>query len=212
VSVVDGKGARSTVTGDYLLCTIPLSVLKTIDNGLSPAFQQAMAGVAYAPVGKIGLQMKRRFWEEDHGIYGGHVYTDNADINSISLPSTGWQSQKGVILGYYNFMANAAKVSALDAAGRAKLAVDFGQKVFPEYADSYESSFSIAWHRVKYNLGGWAMWSDEARARDYPVLLKPDGRILLAGEHLSHIGGWQAGAIESAWAQIATLHQMAQSA
>ena len=28
----------------------------------------------------------------------------------------------------------------------------------------------------------------------------------LAGEHLSYLGGWQAGAIESAWQQIGRIH------
>jgi monoamine oxidase len=199
----------ATVRADYCLCTIPLSVLKMIDSGLSDGHRAAMNGVSYTPVGKIGLQMKRRFWEEDHWIYGGHVYTDDEDIGSISLPSTGWLGQKGVLLGYYNFMGPAAKISALSPADRAKAAVAFGQKVFPQYAESFETAFSVAWHRVQYSLGGWADWSDEARARDYPVLLQPDGRIYLAGEHLSHIGGWQAGAIESAWMQIDALHKRA---
>lgn len=209
ISVVDDKGQKSLVKADYCICTIPLSVLKTIDNGLSPAKKAAMDGAAYAPVGKIGLQMKRRFWEEDHWIYGGHVYTDDMDIVSISLPSTNWLGQKGVLLGYYQFFANAAKVSAMTHAERTNFALDFGQKVFPAYRESFEASFSVAWHRVKYNLGGWAMWSDESRARDYPVLLEPEGRIYLAGEHLSYIGGWQAGGIESAWMQIAELHKHA---
>ncbi|HEX8445093.1 MAG TPA: flavin monoamine oxidase family protein [Sphingomonas sp.] len=209
VSVVDAKGQRSVVKGDWCICTIPLSVLKMIDHGLSPAHKTAMEGVAYAPVGKIGLQMKQRFWEEKHWIYGGHVYTDDPDIGSISLPSTGWLGQKGVLLGYYNFIGSAAKVSALSPADRAKFAVDFGQKIFPEYAESFESAFSVAWHRVQYNLGGWAVWNEAARARDYPVLLRPDRRIYLAGEHLSHLGGWQAGGIESAWMQIDALHKQA---
>lgn len=212
VSVVGGDGQRRVVKADYCICTIPLSVLKGIDNGLSPAMKKAMAGVSYAPVGKIGLQMKRRFWEEDHGIYGGHVYTDDQDINSMSLPSTNWQGGKGVILGYYNFGGNAAKVSALTPDARAKHAIAFGQKVFPQFAENYENSFSVAWHRVKYNLGGWGVWSDEARATDYPVLLRPDDRIYLAGEHMSHIGGWQAGGIESAWMQIDALHKAASAA
>ncbi len=209
VSIVDGKGQRSVVKGDWCICTIPLSVLKGIDNGLSDPVKTAMNGVSYAPVGKIGLQMKRRFWEEDDFIYGGHIYTDNQDIGSISLPSTGWLGRKGVLLGYYNFAGAAAKVSAMSPADRAKFAVAFGAKVMPAYADAFETAFSVAWHRVQYNLGGWGVWSDEARARDYPVLLKPDGRIYLAGEHLSHIGGWQAGGIESAWMQIDALHKRA---
>jgi monoamine oxidase len=210
VSVVDGKGQRSTVKGDWCICTIPLSVLKGIDNGLSDAHKMAMNGISYAPVGKIGLQMKRRFWEEDEWIYGGHIYTDDQSIGSVSLPSTGWLGRKGVLLGYYNFAGAAAKMSALSPADRAKAAVAFGEKVFPQnYASNFETAFSVAWHRVQYNLGGWGVWSEEARARDYPVLLQPDNRIYLAGEHLSHLGGWQAGGIESAWMQIDALHKRA---
>jgi monoamine oxidase len=207
ISYRDADGKPKLAKGDYCICTIPISVLKGIEMSVSAPFKAAMNNVAYAPVGKMGLQMKRRFWEEDHFIYGGHVHTDMRDIGSITLPSTGFQSQKGVILGYYNFGSEAAKVSAKSPADRAALAVAQGQKIFPEYADSYEKSFSVAWHRIAYNLGGWAEWSEAGRKEAYPVLCQPEGRIYLAGEHLSYIGGWQAGAIESAWQQIERLHK-----
>jgi len=212
VFYVDGQGQRRSVTADYCLAAIPLSVLRNIDLACSDKFKQAITGVSYALVGKIGLQMKRRFWEENHHIYGGHIYTDNPEIGSITLPSTGYQSQKGVLLGYYQFGANAAKVSAMTPAQRQAFAAAAGQKIMPEYADSVESSFSVAWHRVEHNLGGWAQWSDEGRKTAYPTLLEPDGRIYLAGEHLSYLTGWQAGAVESAWQQIAKIHQRAQAA
>ena len=32
---------------------------------------------------------------------------------------------------------------------------------------------------------------------------------MLAGEHLSYLGGWQAGAIESAWQQLERIHERA---
>ena len=54
-----------------------------------------------------------------------------------------------------------------------------------------------------------ARFLEEARATAYPVLCEPDGRIYLAGEHLSYIGGWQAGAFESAWQQVERLHARA---
>jgi len=212
VLAVDDKGQRATYHADFCICAIPLSVLRSIEMPFSQKFQDAVASVAYAPVGKIGLQMKRRFWEEDNFIYGGHVYTDNPDINSFTFPSTGWLGEKGVILGYYQFGANAAKISALSPADRAKFAVDFGSKVFPQYADSYEKSFSVAWHLVKYNLGGWAEWDEDGRRDAYPILCEPEGRIYLAGEHMSYLTGWQAGAIESAWGQIAKLHKRAMAA
>ncbi len=207
VGYVDAQGQRGSVSGDYCVCAIPLSVLRSIDLQVSPGFKEAMGGVSYALVGKIGLQMKRRFWEEDHAIYGGHVYFDDADVGSISLPSTGWLGKKGVVLGYYQFFANAAKISALSLSERQAFATAAGQKVFPQYAENVESSFSIAWHRVPYNLGGWAQWSEDGRRDAYPKLVEPDGRIYLAGEHLSYITGWQEGGIESAWSQITKLHK-----
>ena len=207
VAYVDSKGQRGTVVADYCVCTIPLSVLRTIDMQVAPKFKAAMGGVSYALVCKIGLQMKERFWETNHRIYGGHVYVDDPMIQSISLPSTGWLGQKGTLLGYYPHGAPAAKVSAMTLEGRKAFALAGGQKVFPEYTAACESAFSIAWHRVPFNMGGWAQWTEEGRAQSYPVLTEPDGRIYLAGEHLSYITGWQEGGIESAWQQIGKLHK-----
>lgn len=212
VSYTDAAGKAAEVSGDYIICTIPLSVLKNIRMDVSKPFLAAMANVAYAPVNKIGLQMKTRFWEEKHHIYGGHIYNDIPGIGTISLPSTDWHGQKGVLLGYYAFGGEAAKISALPPEERAKFAVMHGQKIFPEYAENFETSFSKCWHLDPHNLGGWAEWSDEGRKSAYPVLCEPDGRIYLSGEHLSYLTGWQAGAIESAWQQIAKLHARVQQA
>jgi monoamine oxidase len=200
-------GTMNNVTADFCLCTIPLSVLSGIDTDFSPKFKDALKRASYTPVGKIGLQMKRRFWEEDDFIYGGHVQTNFPGIGAISLPSTGWQSRKGVLLGYYNFESEAAEVSAKSLQERIEFALAAGEKIFPAYRESFESGFSVAWHRVPYNLGAWAEWSDDARKSAYPVAFEGDGLVLLAGEHMSYLPGWQAGAIESSWQQIARIHQ-----
>ena len=212
VTVKDkASGKLSSFSADYCLCTLALSVLRHVDTGFSPRLQEAVKAVAYMPVGKIGLQMRRRFWEEDDGIYGGHVLTDLKGINTISVPSSNWQSKKGVVLGYYNYMLDAIEVSAMTPPERAEFALAAGQQIFPSYRSSFESAFSVAWHRVQYNLGGWAEWTEESRKAAYPVLHEGEGRILLAGEHLSYLTGWQAGAIESAWQQIERLHARAQA-
>lgn len=203
------SGKLASASADYCLCALPLSVLRNIDTDFSDKFKQAVKAVAYAPVGKIGLQMKRRFWEEEDHIYGGHVLTDIKGINTISLPSSGWQKKKGVLLGYYHYQAAAIEVSAMTPAERTEFALAAGEKIFPAYRESFESSFSVAWHRVQYNLGGWAEWTDKSRAQAYPLLVEGEGRVLLAGEHLSYLTGWQAGAIESAWQQIAKIHERA---
>jgi monoamine oxidase len=214
VFYVDTKsGKRSTLIADYCICAIPLSVVRGLDINFSSAFKDAIGRVSYATVGKIGLQMKRRFWELDDQIYGGHITTNFKDIFQISLPSSGWQQEKGVILGAYLFQANAARISGMSLTDRLDVALAAGEKVFPgRYRANFESGFSWFWHRAQYNLGGWAEWSPEGRRDAYPKLLEPDGRIYLAGEHLSHLTGWQAGAFESAWQQIEKLHNRVSAA
>ncbi|GIL41001.1 flavin monoamine oxidase family protein [Roseiterribacter gracilis] len=214
VNYVDTKtGKTASVTGDFCLCTIPLSVLRSIDTPFSDDFRAAMDDATYVPVGKIGLQMKRRFWEEDDGIYGGHVKLDHPAIRQISLPSNNFQGQKGTLLGAYLLFDGATEVSAMSLKERIDYALAAGEAVFPgSYRANFERGFSWFWHLAKYNLGGWANWTAEARKDSYPKLLNADGRIYLAGEHLSYLGGWQAGAIESAWQQIEKIHQRAQQA
>ena len=65
--------------------------------------QAAIAAVRYTASVKIGLQFKRRFWEEDEAIYGGITFTD-LPITQLSYPSSGLHSGgKGVLLGGYAF-------------------------------------------------------------------------------------------------------------
>jgi len=129
------------------------------------------------------------------------------------LPSTGYASQKGVLLGAYIHGGAAAEFSAKSFKERVEYCLDVGETVFPgQYRANFDSAFSWCWHKAKYNLGGWALWSEEGRKAAYPKLLEPQGRIYLAGEHLSYLTGWQAGAIESAWQQIEKLHQHAMQA
>lgn len=202
------SGETGQLEGDYCICTIPLSVLSQIPADFSEAFRRAVQGVAYTPTGKIGLQFASRFWETEDHIYGGHSNTDY--FGNISYPSYGWQGDKGVILGYYNFGSEAVRVSGFSPEERAEYALENGEPLHPEhYRSEYEKSFSVAWHLVPYSLGGWASWSAESRENAYPVLNEPEGRVYLAGEHLSYLTGWQAGAIESAWIQIEKLHQRA---
>ena len=67
--------------------------------------QAAIEAVPYASSVKVGLQFKRRFWEEDEAIYGGISYTD-LPIRQISYPSTGYNlGGKGVLLGAYSWTA-----------------------------------------------------------------------------------------------------------
>lgn len=202
------SGKTAVITGDFCLCTIPLSVLRGIKTDFTPKFKKAMEGVTYSMLCKIGLQMKERFWEKNHGIYGGHVFTNIPGINVISVPSSNWQGRKGTLLGYYSRGIEGAQMSARTPQERIDYALAAGEKIFPgEYTKMFEKGFSVSWHLVKYNMGATTHWSEEGRKLYYPTLWEGEGRTLLAGEHMSYLGGWIAGGIESSWMQLARVHE-----
>lgn len=193
------------LTADYCICTLPLPVLSNVNNNFSSDVSRAIDYIGYMQTGKIGLQFKRRFWEEDEQIYGGITHTNN-DLTQIFYPSYDYLSKKGILIGYYNFNEKAQKVGELSYADREKLALEKGRLIHPQYDVDFERSFSVSWHKTKYNLGGWAIYSTESRKTQYPALLKPDKQVYFAGEHLTYLNAWMAGAFESARSVVSQLH------
>lgn len=200
------KTGEHELQGDYCICTIPLQVLSNIDHNFSSDVSRAIDKTAYIAAGKIGMQFKRRFWEEDEMIYGGITYTNNL-LYQIFYPSYGYLSNKGLLLGYYNFNERAKTVGNMSYKDREKLAYEKGMLVHPQYEKEYDNkSFSVSWHKTKYSLGGWAIYSDEERQTSYKKLLVPDKHVYFAGEHLTYLNGWMAGALESARSVVTALH------
>jgi monoamine oxidase len=192
---------------DWCICTIPLSILSQIPADVGGPMKAAIDAVPYAASVKIGLQFKRRFWEEDDAIYGGISFTD-LPIQQIAYPNTGFNgSGKGVLLGAYLFGgANAYEFTSMSPAERIAQAVEFGGKIHPQYRAEFENGVAVAWHRVPFTLGCAGNWTEKARADHYDNLCQIDGRIVLAGEHASYIPAWQEGAILSSLNAITRLH------
>jgi monoamine oxidase len=200
-------GAPQTAAADWCICTIPLSVLSQLDINVGAPMKAAIDAPAYAASIKIGLQFRRRFWEEDEHIYGGITYTDLPNA-LIQYPSTGFfTSGKGVLLGAYAFGSYAFEWTALPPAERIRKALEFGVQIHPQYQNEFENGISVGWHREPATLGCFALWSDEARKQHYNNLCALDGRIMLAGEHASYLPAWQEGAVLSALDAIARLHR-----
>jgi monoamine oxidase len=209
VTYVDAQqgGESRRITADWCVCTIPLSVLSQIRNNFSTPLQTAINAVPYAPAIKVGLQFKRRFWEEDEAIYGGISFT-NLPIGQISYPSTDYlKPGKGVLLGAYMFGVNAVEFTAMPPAERVKRAVEYGAQIHPQYKQEFDNGVAVAWHRVPWTLGCYGMWKSDTRRDHYKNLCAIDGRTVLAGEHCSYVNAWQEGAILSSLSAITRLHE-----
>ena len=200
------KTGTHELQADYCICTIPLQVLSDIDHNFSSDVSRSIDKIAYIAAGKIGMQFKRRFWEEDEMIYGGITYTNNI-LYQVFYPSNGYLSKKGLLLGYYNFNDRAREVGEMSYADREKLAYEKGMLIHPQYKDDFDKkSFSVSWQKTRYTRGGWAIYSDEERQTLYKKLLAPDKHVYFAGEHMTYLNGWMAGALESARSTVTALH------
>src|SRR5579862_2062073 len=87
----DDAAQKHSAHADWCLCTIPLPILAQIHMNVGKPLQAAIDAVPYASSVKVGLQFKRRFWEEDEQIYGGITYTD-LPISNIAYPNYGFFS------------------------------------------------------------------------------------------------------------------------
>jgi monoamine oxidase len=67
----------------------------------------------------------------------------------------------------------------------------------PGRSRELEKPMAITWSKVPYSLGIAARYRTD-RDPNYAVLSDPDGPFYFAGEHLSHVGAWQEGAMLSA--------------
>ena len=211
---------RDTVTGevrvakaDYCITTIPLGILSKLPTDLSDQCKEAMAAPGKMTVGKLALQMNRRFWEEDDDIYGGSS-TLGIPGHTVIYPSYGYFGKKGIVKSSYPIGRPAVAFGELSLAEQVEQAVGYSERIHPgQFRKHYDDkAFSIAWHRTRYTEAGWSTWSPPDRQKHLPVLREPQGRIYFSGDYISSLAGWQVGAIESAWSQIEKVHASAMQA
>ena len=208
VLYTDRLGRPQQASAEFCICTIPLPVLKHIPANFSEKMTRAIAAGELVPATKVGLQFKRRFWEEDDGIFAGISRTDQS-ITQIMYPSNGFLGSKGVLVGCYNFGAGAEELGRLTPQQRMERTLAEGSKIHPQYASEFESGFSVAWEKTPYSLGAFTAHSPHEAGNHYQTLCEPDGRVYLAGEHVSQLSGWIAGALESARHTARLIHDRA---
>ena len=203
-------GKTAQASADWCVCTLPATILAQIDVQVNDKMQHAYRNLSYTSAFRVGLEFNRRFWEEDERIYGGVTYTD-LPIQQISYPSYNYlKSGPGVLLGGYAVnTTNAYSFSSMSPSERVRVALEFGAQIHPQYRKEFRNGVAVAWHRVPWLLGCRAFWTDDLRAQHYENLAAIDGRLVLAGDHVSYLEGWQEGAVLSTLDAIKRLHAKA---
>lgn len=201
-------GRDHEVTADYCISCIPLTVLRDVDHNLSPELAQAVAEVSYSGSAKVGLQMRRRFWEEDDGIYGGPTHT-NLPLGQFSFPSNDLFSRKGIVLGFYGSgsLTGLSDRPLVELTNRERIehVLHYGSRIHPQMRDEFETGFCAFWERIPYSRGAYATGSRGL----LPTLTEPDNRFYLGCAATSTAAAWLDGAIAAAWRAVESIHERA---
>ena len=227
------KGAAASIEADYCICTLPLTILRKIPNDLGASHRKVVNECSYAAPFKVAWE-SRRFWEQDYNIYGGLEYC-NVGLSPIWLPSAGMFSERGVLVGGYGFDTSPefAALSFQEKLAESRKSIE---RLHPGHGHELEKPLYVNWGLVPYSEGGWidsygklqdqetndrAALARSTAGQDrqlamtapgYQTLLQPDGAIYFAGDHVSHIVGWQEGAALSGLRAVNLISERVKSA
>ncbi len=203
----ENAAGRFSASGDYAILTLPFPVLRHVDvlKPFTPAKQRAIRQLHYDAAAKIFFQCRRRFWEEDDGIFGGATVTD-LPVRVLFYPEHGRETGRGVLLASYTWSEDAQRWGSLAPADRIVQALEDVARIHPRVLDAFEVGASKMWHDDEFAGGAYALFDPGQQTLLHHHIIAPEGRIYFAGEHASLTHAWIQGAIESGLRAALQIH------
>lgn len=197
------EGRLYTRNCDYVLCTIPFSVLRKLElSGFDNDKLTTIDNTVYWPATKVLFHCARPFWEEA-GIFGGASFSD-AGIRQIYYPSVKNNSSQGsVLLASYTIGDDAEYLGTLSEQDRNIYVKNALSQLHPEIETPgmLSDTTTIAWSNYKWSAGGCSVPWNHNMSYEYQShqdIAKPQKTLFFAGEHCSRLPAWMQGSIESA--------------
>jgi len=163
-----------------------------------------VASVSYDAAYKFAWESPR-FWEKEYSVYGGISFLAQP-VNLVWYPSAQLFSEKGVVIAGYG-IENGSPLEKMDFAAKLDASRRAVEALHPGHSKELAKPVYVCWGRIPYNLGSWVHMNEPATYPGYERILQPDGPIFFAGDHTSHIVGWQEGAALSAHRAVKLLSQ-----
>jgi monoamine oxidase len=205
---IDQKAGKVTVKtegapiiADACICTAPVASLRKIrfNPPLPLAQANALEQLAYARIVKNSVLFEKRFWKaEDFS-----MVSDTA--SHYYFHSTQNQPGPEGILCSYAVGEKADLLASQSDERRMKIItrdiVDFDEDA-PKLAKGIAS---YAWQRDEYTQGAYALYRPGQWFGVRPIIARPHGKVLFAGEHIADWQGFMEGAIETGEAAAKSL-------
>lgn len=200
------NGQRYTRHCDYVLCTIPFSVLRKIELiGFDAPKLNSIRNTVYCPATKVAFHCSEPFWQKE-GIAGGASISGEG-VRQTYYPSVQFK-QGSSLLASYTIGDDADRMGNLSETERYQYVQTVVSKLHPELKQSgmVIDATSIAWGNYKWSAGGCTVhWHDDSKVPAYLEAARPQKSLFFAGEHCSRFPAWLQGSIESALEAISDI-------
>jgi monoamine oxidase len=187
------KAGSETFKADACVCTAPVASLKKIkfNPPLPTAQAEAAEKLTYARIIKNSVLYDERFWKDEN-------FSMVSDTTShYYFHSTQNQPGKQGILTAYAIGDKADVLASQDDIRRQIVVtrdlIDFSWAA-PNLARGIAS---YAWQRDEFTQGAYALYRPGQWFGIRPILARPHGKVLFAGEHIADWQGFMEGAIET---------------
>ena len=208
VQRIKQRAGRVTVTAnnvdfvaDACICTVPARTLDNIDfDPPLPAVQKAAAQkLQYARIIKNSVLFRERFW-------GPENFSLVSDVTShYYFHSTKDQPGRQGILCSYAVGEKADVLASQNNRRRTEIITQDLEPLEKRASGLALDIQSYAWQRDRYTQGAYAFYRPGQWFGIRPILARPHGKVLFAGEHLADWQGFMEGAVVTGEAAAAEL-------
>jgi monoamine oxidase len=191
-------GATNRLTADYLICAIPLTLLRRIEISppFSPEKRRVIEQHSYESATRVFLQARGLRWQGE-GL-SGFGFSDQPE--SFWRPafnqSNGRMGGRDILVSYLTG-AQARRAATMNQDERITSTLDRFEKIFPGLRANIEGGASFCWDEDEWARGAYSILKPREMFSLLPHVARPEGRVHFAGEHASAWPGWMQGALES---------------
>jgi monoamine oxidase len=200
--IVTVKTKDAKFVCDAVICTVPTASLQKIKftPELPLVQQKAAESLIYARIIKNSVLYDERFWKADN-------FSMVSDTTShYYFHSTQKQAGKQGILTAYAIGEKADVLASQEYKRRMEIIANDLIPFNKNAPNLSRGIASYAWQRDEFSKGAYALYRPGQWFGVRPHLLKPHGKVLFAGEHLSDDWqGFMEGAIETGEAAAESL-------
>lgn len=199
------EGRLRTRRCDYVICTIPFSIVREMDlSGFDDKKLAAMDKTFYCPTTKVLFHCAQAFWEKD-GIKGGASFSDEG-ARQIYYPSVECNPSRGsALLASYTIGDDANHLGMMSEGDRYAYVKNAVSKLHAEIEQPgmVLDMATMDWGNYKWSTGGCSIpWGGDITSQSnnhihYLEAARPQNTLFFAGEHCSRFPAWLQGAIES---------------